>query len=113
MDNKHVCHTVSNFLSHVQSVDPYTDNAGKLDRFVRAVIMAYDHDARRTGSDAERSQLNDLESAYKAYKAYSVTDPSKVLRLYHVVKAYHVITSYNPTVSYKWAIDSIYDRDHR
>lgn len=110
MDYKHVAKTISAFIDHVENIDPYRDYAGKFDRVIRAVITAYNHDVRRTGSDAERAQLNDLERAYKTYKTSDLDNV--VINIYNVVKAYHVLTWHNPCVSYRWAIDVIYDMDH-
>lgn len=99
---------VYDFLNHVDHIDPYVENAGKVDRFIRGVIMAYDHNVRHTGSDAERSQLRDLEQAYKNYK-----HDANIVNLYNMVQAYHTITFYNPCVSFLWAVIAIYERDHR
>lgn len=108
MDYKAMAETIYDFLMLVDSVDPYRDNAGKVDRVFRAVIMAYDHDVRRTESDSERSQLRDLELAYKNYKS-----DAGIVNLYNMVQAYHVLTWYNPCVSFRWAIESIYEHDNR
>lgn len=107
-DYKHVAQTIGEFLIHVDNIDPYRDNVGKFDRVIRAVIMAYSHDVRRTESDGERSQLRDLEKAYKTYK-----NDASIINLFNVIQAYHVITWHNPCVSYRWAVESIYERDHR
>ena len=108
MDYKIMAKAIYDFLIHVAYCDPYRDNAGKVDRFVRAVITAYDHDVRRTESAGERSQLRALEKAYKNYK-----NDNSIINLYNVVEAYHVLTWHNPSVSYKWAIETIYEYDHR
>lgn len=99
--------TVYDFLNHVENVDPYVENKGKVDRFIRGVIMAYDHNVRRTESAAEREQLSALEKAYKNYKA-----DASIVNLYNMVQAYHVLTWYNPCVSFLWAVIAIYERDH-
>lgn len=108
MDYKAMAKTIYDFLIHVDSVDPFRENAGKVDRFVRAVIMAYDHDVRRTGSETDKAHLTALEKAYKAYKA-----DNSIINLFNVIQAYHVITWYAPCVPYRWAIESIYEVDHR
>lgn len=107
MDYKAMAKTVYDFLNHVENVDPYVENKGKVDRFIRGVIMAYSHDVRRTGSAGERSQLNDLEQAYKAYK-----NDASIINFYNMVQAYHTITFYNPCVTFLWAVIAIYERDH-
>lgn len=111
MEYKHIAKTISDFINHVEQVDPYQEYAGKFDRVIRAVIMAYEHDVRRTESDCERSRLSDLERAYKAYKTSDLDNA--IINIYKLIQAYHVLTAYNPCVSYRWAIESIYERDHR
>lgn len=41
MDYKHIAKTISDFINHVEQIDPYQEYAGKFDRVIRAVIMAY------------------------------------------------------------------------
>lgn len=107
IDYKQIGQVIRDFTAHVDYIDPYRARAGRMDRVIRAVIVAYDHDVRRTESATEREQLSALEKAYRIYKA-----DDSIINLYNVISAYNILTWYNPCVSYRWAIDVIYDMDH-
>lgn len=99
---------IKHFIDHVQEIDPYEGyTSEKLDRVIRAVIIAYDHNVSRTRSSVDKAHLRALEKAYKAYKK---TD--NVSALYDMVNAYNVLVAYAPYyVSYQSAIDLVFEMD--
>lgn len=112
MDNiTHITKVVNDFDDHIEKVDPYRDGFNdKFDRFVRAVITAYDHRVRRTECQCTKAHLQELANAYKAYKA---GNQLSIINAYNIAKAYHMLTACDPCVPFHWAINLIYESDHK